>query len=112
MRFYRVLLEDTAVVGEVADPVFYCLARNIFSLLALALIMGAFLARTLGLVALIGFLPTARERIFRVTVAGAIPVLEPISLSSLTSLGIALRLYLDALSLGLGHPSLSSSISN
>jgi hypothetical protein len=111
-RFRRVLLEDAIVVGEVADPVFCCLARIIFSLLVLALIIGAFLARTLGLVALIGFLPTIYKRIFRVTVVGAIPALEPISPSSLTLLGVALHLYLDALSVGLGCLSLLSSISD
>ena len=111
-RFYRVLLEDTIVVGEVADPVFYYLAYIIFSLLVLALVIGAFLARTLGPAALIGFLPTTRKRIFRITVIGATPVLEPISPSSLTLLGVALRLHLDALSLRLGRLSLLSSISN
>ena len=100
------------VVGEVADPVFCCLAYNIFSLLALALIMGAFLACTLGLAALIGFLPAIRERIFRITVVGATLALEPISPSSSTLLGIALYLRLDTLSLGLGRLSLLSSISN
>ena len=112
IRFYGVLLEDAAVVGEVVDLVFCCLAYNVFSLLALALIIGAFLARTLGPVALTGFLPAARERVFRITVVGAILVLEPISPSSLTLLGVALRLRLDALSLGLGRPSLLSSISD
>jgi hypothetical protein len=92
--------------------VFYCLAYNIFSLLALALIIGAFLTRTLGLVALIGFLPAIYRYIFRITVIGAILALEPISLLSLTLLGIALYLYLDALSLRLGYLSLLSSISN
>jgi hypothetical protein len=111
-HFYRVLLENTIVVGEVVDLVFYCLAYIIFSLLVLALIIGAFLAYTLGPVALIGFLPTIRKRIFYIIVAGAILVLEPISLLSLTLLGIALRLYLDALSIGLEYLSLSSSISN
>ena len=91
---------------------FCCLACIIFSLLVLALVTGAFLARTLGLAALIGFLPAAREHIFYVTVIGATPASEPISLSSLTLLGVALRLYLDALSLGLGRLSLLSSISN
>ena len=91
---------------------FYCLAYNIFGLLALALIIGAFLAYTLGPAALTGFLPATRERVFYITVAGAILVLEPISPSSLTLLGVALRLYLDTLGLGLGRPSLSSSISN
>ena len=91
---------------------FCYLAYIIFSLLVLALVMGAFLAYTLGPAALIGFLPAARERIFRITVAGAILVLEPISLLSLTLLDIALRLYLDTLSLGLGRLSLLSSISN
>ena len=91
---------------------FYCLAYIIFSLLVLALVIGAFLARTLGPVALIGFLPATRERVFYIMVAGAIPALEPISPSSLTLLGIALRLRLDALSLGLGRLSLLSSISN
>ena len=100
------------MVGEVADPVFCCLARVVFGLLVLALVTGAFLARTLGLAALIGFLPAALKRIFRVTVAGAILASEPTSLSSLTLLGVALRLRLDTLSLGLGRPSLSSSISN
>ena len=111
-RFYRVLLEDATIVGEVADPVFCCLAYIIFSLLVLALVIGAFLAYTLGPAALTGFLPAIRERIFRITVAGATLVSEPISLSSLTLLGIALRLYLDALNLGLGRLSLLSSISN
>ncbi|XTI82056.1 hypothetical protein V2W45_1325712 [Cenococcum geophilum] len=111
-RFYRFLLKDTIVVVEVAGLVFYCLARNIFSLLALVLIIGAFLARTLGLAALIGFLPAIRERIFRVAITGAIPVLEPTSSLSLTLLGVALRLYLNALSLRLGPLSLLSSISN
>ena len=106
------MLEDTIVVGEVADLVFCYLARIIFSLLVLALVTGAFLAYTLGLAALIGFLPATRKRIFYITVAGAIPVLEPISPSSLTLLGIALRLRLDALSPGLGRLSLLSSISN
>ena len=111
-RFYGVLLEDAIVVGEVVDPVFYCLARIIFSLLVLALVIGAFLARTLGPAALIGFLPTAYERVFCITVAGAIPASEPTSPSSSTLLGVALRLYLDTLSLGLGRLSLLSSISN
>ena len=111
-RFYGVLLEDAIVVGEVVNLVFCYLAYIIFSLLVLALVMGAFLAYTLGPAALIGFLPAARERIFRITVAGAIPVSEPISPSSLTLLGVALRLYLDTLSLGLGRLSLLSSISN
>ena len=111
-RFYRVLLEDTTIVGEVADLVFYCLAYIIFSLLVLALVIGAFLARTLGLVALIGFLPATLKYIFYITVIGAILVLEPISPLSLTLLGIALRLYLDTLSLGLGYLFLLSSISN
>ena len=106
------MLEDAAVVGEVADPVFCCLARNVFGLLALALITGAFLARTLGPAASTGFLPAARERIFCVTVAGATLVSEPTSPSSLTSLGVALRLRLDTLGLGLGRPSLLSSISD
>ena len=91
---------------------FCCLAYIIFSLLVLALVTGAFLARTLGPAALIGFLPAACERIFYITVTGATPVSEPTSLSSLTSLGIALRLRLDTLSLGLEHLSLLSSISN
>jgi hypothetical protein len=92
--------------------VFYYLAYIVFSLLVLALIIGAFLAYTLGLAALIGFLPTIYERVFCITVIGAILALEPISPSSLTLLGIALRLYLDALSVGLGRLFLSSSISN
>ena len=91
---------------------FCCLACIIFSLLVLALVIGAFLAYTLGPAALIGFLPAARERVFRITVAGAILVSEPISPSSLTLLGVALRLYLDTLGLGLKRLSLSSSISN
>ena len=91
---------------------FCCLAYNIFSLLALALIIGAFLAHTLGPAALIGFLPATRKRIFRVIVTGAILALEPISPLSSTSLGVALYLRLDALSLGLGHLFLLSSISN
>ena len=91
---------------------FYYLARIVFNLLVLALVIGAFLARTLGLVALIGFLPTIRERIFYITVTGAILVSEPISPLSLTLLGVALRLYLDTLSLGLGRLSLLSSISD
>ena len=111
-HFRGVLLEDAIIVGEVADPVFCYLAYVIFGLLVLALVIGAFLARTLGPAALIGFLPTALKRIFRITVAGAIPALEPISLLSLTLLGIALYLYLDTLSLGLGRLSLLSSISN
>jgi hypothetical protein len=92
--------------------VFCYLARIIFSLLVLALITGAFLAHTLGPAALIGFLPAAHERIFRIIVIGAIPASEPISPSSSTSLGIALRLRLDTLSLRLGRLSLLSSISN
>ena len=88
------------------------MAHIIFSLLVLALVIGAFLARTLGPAALIGFLPTTRERVFYIIVIGATLVLEPISLLSSTLLGVALRLYLDALSLGLGRLSLSSSISN
>ena len=100
------------VVGEVADLVFCCLARIVFSLLVLALVTGAFLARTLGPAALIGFLPATLKRVFRVMVAGAIPASEPISPSSSTLLGIALCLRLDALSLRLGRLSLLSSISN
>jgi hypothetical protein len=92
--------------------VFYYLAYNIFSLLALALVIGAFLAYTLGPVALIGFLLAVYKRVFYITIAGAILVLEPISLLSSTLLGVALRLYLNALSLYLGHLSLLSSISN
>ena len=94
------------------DPVFCCLAYIVFGLLVLALVTGAFLARTLGPAALIGFLPTARKRVFYIMVAGATPVLEPISPSSSTLLGVALRLYLDTLSLHLGCLFLSSSISN
>ncbi|XTI94609.1 hypothetical protein V2W45_1335981 [Cenococcum geophilum] len=104
-RFHRFLLEDTVVVAEVAGPVFYYLARNIFSLLALVLIIGAFLARTLGPAALIGFLPAA-------PITGAAPVLEPISSLSLTSLGVALRLRLNAFGLRLGPLSSSSFISD
>jgi len=111
-HFYRFLLEDTIVVVEVVGLVFYCLAYNIFSLLALVLIIGAFLACTLGLAALIGLLPTTRKRIFYIAIIGAIPVSEPISLLSLTLLSIALRLRLSALSLYLGYLSLLSSISN
>jgi hypothetical protein len=92
--------------------VFCCLAYIVFSLLVLALIIGAFLARTLGPAALIGFLPAACKRIFYVIVIGAILASEPISPSSLTLLGIALYLYLDTLSIGLGRPSLLSSISD
>jgi hypothetical protein len=92
--------------------VFYCLARIIFSLLVLALVIGAFLARTLGPAALIGFLPTTRERVFRIMVVGVIPALEPISLLSLTLLGVALRLHLDTLNPRLEYLSLLSSISN
>ena len=91
---------------------FCYLAYIVFSLLVLALVTGAFLARTLGPAALIGFLPAARERIFRITVVGVILASEPISPSSSTLLGVALRLYLDTLSLGLGRLSLLSSISN
>jgi hypothetical protein len=111
-RFYGVLLEDAIVVGEVADLVFCCLAHNVFSLLVLALIIGAFLAYTVGPVAIIGFLPATRKYIFHITVIGAILVSEPISPSSLTLLGVALCLYLDTLSLRLGRLSLLSSISN
>jgi hypothetical protein len=108
--FYRVLLEDTIVVGEVADLVFYYYI--IFNLLVLALVIGAFLAYTLGPAALIGFLPTMRKYIFYIIVIGAILILEPISPLSSTLLGVALRLYLDALNLHLGYLSLLSSISN
>ena len=110
--FYGVLLEDATVVGEVADLVFCCLAHIVFSLLVLALVTGAFLARTLGPAALIGFLPAALKRVFRIMVIGATLVLEPISLSSLTLLGVALYLRLDTLGLGLGCLSLLSSISD
>ena len=91
---------------------FCCLAYIIFGLLVLALVIGAFLAYTLGLVALIGFLPTIRKRISYIIVIGAILVLEPISPSSLTLLGVALYLCLDTFSLRLGRLSLLSSISN
>jgi hypothetical protein len=112
MRFCRVLLEDAIVVGEVVDLVFCCLAYIVFGLLVLALIMGAFLAYTLGPAALIGFLPAIYKHIFCIMVAGATPVSEPISPLSLTLLGIALRLYLDTLSVGLRRLFLLSSISN
>ncbi|XTI91386.1 hypothetical protein V2W45_1333361 [Cenococcum geophilum] len=111
-RFYRFLLEDAAVVAEAAGLVFCCLARNVFGLLALVLIIGAFLARTLGPAASIGFLPAARKRVFRVAIIGATPVSKPISSSSLTLLGVALRLRLNALGLRLGRLSLLSFISD
>ena len=91
---------------------FCYLAYIIFSLLALALIIEAFLARTLGLTALIGFLPAMPKRVFYITIAAAILVLKPISLLSLTSLGVALHLYFNTFSLYLGRLSLLSSISN
>lgn len=111
-RFYRFSLEDTIIIAEIAGPVFCCLAYNIFNLLALVLIIGAFLAYTLKLVALIGFLPTTRKRVFYITVIGAALILEPIFLSSLTLLGVALRLRFNTFSLRLGHLSLLFSISN
>ena len=106
------MLKDAVIVAEVVGLVFYYLAYIIFSLLALALIIKAFLAYTLGLVALIGFLPTVPKRVFYITVTAVILVLEPISLLSLTLLGIALRLCFNTFSLRLGRLSLLFSISN
>ena len=94
------------------DLIFCYLAHNVFSLLALVLTTKAFLACTLGTAVLIAFLPTIYKHVFLITVAGTILVLKPISLSSLTLLGVALYLYLDTLSLGLGYLSLLSSISD
>jgi len=106
------LLKNAIVIVEVVGLVFYYLAYNIFSLLALVLIIRAFLTCILGLAALISLLPTMRKRVFYIAIIGAILVLEPISLLSLTLLGIALYLYLSAFSLRLGYLFLLSSISN
>jgi hypothetical protein len=110
--FYRFLLKDAIVVEEVVDLVFCYLACNVFSLLALVLIIKAFLAYTLGIVVLIAFLPIIYKHVFFITIIGAILVLKPIFLLSLTSLGVALYLYLNTFSLYLGHLSSLSFISN
>jgi hypothetical protein len=109
LYFYRVLLKD---IIEVTGLVFYYLAYIIFNLLALALIIKAFLVYTLGLTALTDFLPTVPKHIFYITIIGAILVLKPISLLSLTLLGVALYFYFNTFSLCLRHLSSLFSISN
>ena len=110
--FYKFLLKNTIVVREVVDLIFYYLAHNIFSLLALVLIIKAFLAHTLGIAVLTAFLPAIYKYIFLITIVGAILVLKPIYLLFLTLLNIALCLYLNGFSLYLGHLFLLSSIPN
>ena len=111
-RFYRFLLKDTIVVKKIIDLIFRYLAYNIFNLLALVLIIKAFLTYTLGIVVLIAFLPVIYKYVFLVTIIGAVLVLKPISLSSLTSLGVALYLYLNTFGLYLEYLSLLSFIFN
>ena len=111
-HFRGFLLKDATVVGEVVDLIFHCLARDVFSLLALVLIIKAFLAYTLGMAVSTAFLLAIYERVFFITVVGTVLVLKPISLLSLTLLGVALCLYLNTFNLCLGRLSLSSSIPN
>ena len=108
--FCKFLLEDATVAGVVVDLVFYCLARNVFNLLALVLKIEAFLARTLRMVVLTAFLPIVCKCIFLIAVIGAVLVLEFISLLFLTLLGVALHLYFDTFGLHLGCLLLLSSI--
>ena len=101
--FYRFLFKDTTVVGKVIDLIFHCLAHNVFDLLALVLIIEAFLACTLGTAVLIAFLPIIYKYIFFITVIGTILVLKFIFLSSSTLLGVALHLCLNTFGLYLGY---------
>ena len=110
--FYKFLLKNTTVVKKVVDLVFHYLARNVFSLLILVLIIKAFLIYTLGIVILIAFLPIIYKHIFLITIISTILVLKPISLLSLTLLGVALYLYLNSFGLYLKCLSLLSSIFN
>ena len=110
--FYRFLLKDTIVVEKVIDLIFYYLACDIFSLLALVLIIKAFLTYILETAVLIAFLPIIYKYIFLITVIGTILVLKSISLLFLTLLSVALYLYLNTFNLYLGHLSLLSFIFN
>ena len=84
------------------------MALGIF--LALLLIIGAFLAYTLGAAALTAFLPTTYKQVFYTASTGAILVLKPISLLSLALLGIALYLYFNSFSLYLVGSSSTSNL--
>jgi hypothetical protein len=112
IHFHRFLFEDAIVIKKVINLIFYNLAYNVFSLLALVLKIKAFLAYTLGTVILIAFLPIIYKYIFLITITGTALVLKFIFLLSLTSLSVALYLYLNTFSLYLRHLSSSLFISN